>query len=177
MSTTDQAAGLFGIPLPQVAAFLLTIIAAYFSARFGSAENRRQFEEKAKGENRAAASELVSLLMKFALECGRQWSALQEQSTDQLARQIDTVTFPSGIHAVAAKLGALTTEQAIKLELLTDRVVRTSISYANGDPECGRDPEVQIDELRGSFALLDLRARLLVDVAAEQRGLGCARTH
>jgi hypothetical protein len=53
---TNADPNFYGITVPQVFAFLLTIAAAYSSARWASAESRKQFGRKTEDDERAAAA-------------------------------------------------------------------------------------------------------------------------
>jgi hypothetical protein len=65
-----------GITGAQLVAFVITIIVAFFSARWGGAESRRQFSIKQVSEKRTAALNLIPLLLQFAATCERKRSNL-----------------------------------------------------------------------------------------------------
>jgi hypothetical protein len=171
MGFSATETGFYGISLPQILAFVLAIGASYLSARWGSAESRKQFRKKAEDDERAAAAELIPLLMRFAAECDQRARNISTYiSTDGHAgsdEPISGLPFPPAIHAAAARLGPRTTERAIKLELTQQRA--ESYVYDASDFVDGDDLNPKILSF---FPLLSLRARHLVDMAAERTGLG-----
>jgi hypothetical protein len=168
MSGTDL--NFYGITVPQILAFLLTIGAAYLSARWGSAESRNQFNRKTEDDERAAAAELIPLLMKYALDCDKKKNKLSlfistdgNEGTDEIMHGI---TFNPAIHASAARLGSKVTQRAIKLEMTQTRAEGYVSDVA------GYVDEAELNEEILSFlALLSLRARYLADLAAEKTGM------
>lgn len=168
MNGTDL--NFYGITVPQILAFLLTIAAAYLSARWGSAESRKQFNRKTEDDERTAAARLIPLLLKFALECDKKKSKLSlfmttdgQSGEDEVLSEFD---FDSSIHAAAAGLGPKVTARAIKLEMTKFRAEEYVDDVAG---------EIDTDELNQEIlsflALLSLRARYLADMAAEKVGI------
>lgn len=160
----------YGITIPQILAFALTIAASYLTARWASAESRKQFRKKIEGDERAAAAELIPLLMKFAADCERKSSNLalfiSSSGHDGVDEPMSGVSFDRAVHAAAARLGPQITERAIKLQLTQSRA-ETWVSESSGYIE-----KDEVDNAILSFlALLSLRARFLVDLAAEKAGL------
>jgi hypothetical protein len=158
----------YGIPAPQILAFVLAIAASYLSARWGSAESRKQFHAKKENEERAAASELIPLLMKLANECdqkkGNLSTFMSSDGHEGDDESMGGIVFDPAIHTSAARLGSRVTERAIKLEITKNRA-ETYVSNAAGYVD-------ELDEVVLSFlALLSLRARYLADMAAEKVGL------
>jgi len=170
MASPGPELSLYGIPAPQIAAFVLTIVASYFSARWGSAESRKQFAKKAEDDERAAAAELIPLLMRFAAECDQRTRNISTFiSSDGHAgadESMGGIPFPPAIHAAAARLGPRITERAIKLELTQQRAE----SYIF-DASDFVDTDDLNSKILSFFPLLSLRARYLVDMAAERTGL------
>jgi hypothetical protein len=66
---SPQSQEFLGISLPQLVGFAVTIAVSYLSARWGSAENRKQFRKRVDDDERVAAATLIPLLMRFAAEC------------------------------------------------------------------------------------------------------------
>jgi hypothetical protein len=173
-ATPGPEMSLVGIPIPQIAAFAVTIIAAYFSARWGSAETRKQFEKKTEDDKRSAAAELIPLLLKFAADCEQKFLSLSTyvstEGHEGKNESMSGIAFDPKIQAAAARLGPRVTERAIKLELTKARAE----AYVS---EVGRDlgSNIEEDELNqriiSFLSLLCLRARFLVDLAAETAGL------
>lgn len=166
----EPASEIFGIAIPQIAGFALTIVASYLSARWATAESRKQFLKKTETDERTAAAELIPLLMKFALDCEKKKSNLSIFNSSEGQEGVDEpmygVDFPSAIHASAARLGPRITERAIKLEMTKTRA-EEYVSGASGIVESD-----EVDQAILSFlALLSLRARYLADLAAEKVGL------
>jgi hypothetical protein len=169
-ATPGPETSLVGIPIPQIVAFAVTIIAAYFSARWGSAESRKQFEKKTTDDERAAAAELIPLLLKFAADCEQKFLSLSTyistEGHDGKDESMSGIVFDPKIHTAAARLGPRVTERAIKLALTQARAE----AYV-GDVS-GHIEEDELNEKIISFlSLLCLRARFLVDLAAEKAGL------
>ncbi|WP_136615048.1 hypothetical protein [Bradyrhizobium sacchari] len=150
--------------------FAVTIGASFLSARWGSAETRKQFTKKIADDERAAAAELIPLLMRFAAECEDRKSKLSlHMSSDGQAGNDESmggIPFPPGIHSSAARLGERITERAIKLELTKQRAE----SWVMGALDFLDTEEVN-EKMLGFFALLSLRARYLADMAGERVGL------
>ncbi|OAF13917.1 hypothetical protein AXW67_18215 [Bradyrhizobium neotropicale] len=170
MTEPVTAATVWSIPLPQIVGFAVTILASFLSARWGTAETRKQFQKKTEDDERAAAAELVPLLLKFALDCDKKKIDLSLYiSSDGHAGADETVhgiDFPSAIHSAAARLGPRITERAIKLEVTKTRAERY-VADASDFVE-----NYELDQKILSFlALLSLRARHLCDMAAEKVGL------
>jgi hypothetical protein len=163
--------GLYGIPAAQIAAFALTIVVAYFSARWASAESRKQFQKKNDDEERTAAAALIPLLMRFAAECDRRLGNISTFiASDGHAgsrESIAGIPFPEEIHSAAAKLGARITERAIKLEITQHRAE----SYMMDASDFADADDYLDHEVISFMSLLSLRARYLVDMAAERIGL------
>lgn len=159
-----------GIPLPQIIGFGVTILASFCSARWGSAESRKQFRRKIQDDERAAAAELIPLLMKFASECDNRKDALSLHiSSDGYAGSDETmhgIAFPPAMHSAAARLGEQITGRAIKLELTKQRA-ENCVEGATGFLDI-----YDVNQRILSFlALLSLRARWLIDLAAERVGI------
>jgi hypothetical protein len=118
-------ATLIGIPVAQLVAFALAIIASYLSARWATAESRKHFHSKTESDERAAASELIPLLLKFALDCDRKKTNLSmfmsSDGYEGIDEQMTGIVFDPAIHASAARLGPRVTERAIKLEMTKTR--------------------------------------------------------
>ena len=76
------------------------------------------------------------------------------------------VEFPSEIHAAAARLGPQVTERAIKLSLTQSRAEAWIRDASEGMDRDDLDPPIL-----SFLALLALRARFLVDMAAAKAGL------
>jgi hypothetical protein len=168
MNGTDL--NFYGITIPQILAFLLTIAASYLSARWGSAESRKQFDRKTEDDERAAAAELIPMLMKFALDCDKKKNNLSlfmsTDGQDGVDESIRGVAFNPSIHASAARLGSKITERAIKLEMTQTRAEE----YV--DDVSGVVDRNDLDQQILSFlALLSLRARFLADLAAQAVGI------
>jgi hypothetical protein len=161
---------LWGIPIPQIFGFAVTIGASYLSARWGSAETRKQFTKKREDDERAAAAELIPLLMRFASECDDRKNNLslymQSEGTAGEDEPMDGLPLPPAIHSSAARLGERVTERAIKLELTKQRAE----SWVMGASDFLDTAEVN-EKILSFFALLSLRARYLADLAAEKVGL------
>jgi hypothetical protein len=159
----------YGIPVPQILAFALTIGASYLSARWGSAEIRKQFRKKTQDDERAAAAELIPLLMKFAADCEKKIAELSAfmNSGGQKGKDdsIYGVKFEPAIQLAASRLGPRVTERAIKLAL-TQSHAELWVSQAWAIEKNERDSVIL-----SFLALLSLRARFLVDMAAEKAGL------
>src|SRR5689334_6526515 len=106
----DANPSLYGITVPQIFAFLLTIAAAFCSARWASAESRKQFNRKTEDDERAAAADLIPLLIKLALDCDKQKGNLSIfMSTGGQAgvnEDMSDIEFDPKIHAAAARLGS-----------------------------------------------------------------------
>jgi hypothetical protein len=169
MPTPDNVSAT-SIPLAQILAFALTVIVSYLSARWATAESRKQFRTKTESDERAAAAELIPLLLKFALECDKKKGNLStyvsSDGRDGQDESISGVVFDPAIHASAARLGPRVTERAIKLEMTKTRA-EAYVSDIAGHVEGN-----ELDQIILSFlALLSLRARYLVDMAAERAGL------
>ncbi|MGY3575506.1 hypothetical protein [Bradyrhizobium sp. USDA 4504] len=164
----------YGITLPLVLSAVLTLMtsigAAFFSARWGTAQARRQFTKQIEDDERAAAAELIPLLLKLSLDCDRKKNNLSlylssdgEEGNDE---PMSGVNFPAAIHAAAARLGPSITERAIKLETCKTRAE----GYVHEGS--GHIDRFELDQSILSFlALLSLRARYLVDQASERVGL------
>jgi hypothetical protein len=163
----DLGPALWGIPVPQIVGFAVTIGASYLSARWGSAETRKQFTKKIGDDERAAAAELIPLLMRFAAECDDRKNNLSLHMSSDGHAGVDEpmhgIAFPPEIHSSAARLGERITERAIKLELTKQRAE----SYVMGASEF-LDTEDVNEKMLSFFALLSLRARFLADLAAEK---------
>jgi hypothetical protein len=147
--------------------FAVTIGASYLSARWGSAETRKQFSKKIEDDERAAAAELIPLLMRFAAECDDRKSNLGLYMSSDGQAGVDEpmygIPFPPEIHSSAARLGERITERAIKLELTKQRAE----SWVMGASEF-LDTEEISEKILSFFALISLRARFLTDLAAEK---------
>jgi len=171
---SDPSVNFYGITVPQILAFLLTVVASYFSARWGSAESRKQFNRKAADDERAAAAELIPMLMKFALDCDKKKGDLSLYMTTggHLGADEDTSTveFNPKIHAAAARLGSAVTARAIKLEMTKFRA-EEFVSDMLTDVDDGDEMEQLNNQILSFFALLSLRARYLADMAAEKVGI------
>lgn len=160
----------YGITVPQILAFLLTILASYFSARWGSAESRKQFNRKAQDDERAAAAELIPVLMKFAFDCDKKKYNLSvfigSDGQDGVDEPMGGIELPSSIHGSAARLGGRVTERAIKLQI-------TKLSAENYVSDMGGYVNEQDlnQQILSFLALLSLRARYLADMAAEKAGI------
>jgi hypothetical protein len=170
MASPSPEVSIYGIPAAQIAAFVLAIMASYLSARWGSAESRKQFVSKTQSDERAAAGELVPLLLKFALECDTKKENLSAFMASDGYEGFDEpmagIVFEPRIHASAARLGSPVTERAIKLEMTKIRA-ETYVKTAAGHLE----PEELNPIVLSFLALLSLRARYLADMAAEKVGL------
>jgi hypothetical protein len=136
----------------------------------GSAESRKQFNKKTEDDERAAAAELIPLLMKYALDCDKKKNKLSlfistdgNEGTDET---MDGITFNPAIHASAARLGSKVTQRAIKLEMTQTRAEGYVSDVA------GYIDEAELNgEILSFLALLSLRARYLADLAAEKTGM------
>jgi len=169
-ATSGPEMNLMGIPIPQIAAFAVTIIAAYFSARWGSAESPKQFEKKTDDDKRSAAAELIPLLLKFAADCEQKFLNLSASISTEGQKGknefMSDIAFDPKIQTAAGRLGPRVTERAIKLELTKARA-EAYVKEASGDLE-----EDELKQRIISFlSLLCLRARFLADLAAETSGL------
>jgi hypothetical protein len=168
--TSNVDFNLYGITVPQILAFFLTIAAAYFSARWASAESRKQFNRKTQDDERAAAAELIPLLMKLALKCDKQKGNLSlfMNSGGQRGRDeaMSNIEFDPKIHSAAARLGPGVTARAIKLEMTKFRA-EEYVDDVAGDI----DEDELNQEILSFLALLSLRARYLADMAAEKVGI------
>lgn len=170
----SSAPDFYGITAPQILAFVLAVVASFFSARWGSAESRKQFSRKSEDDERAAAAELIPLLMKFALDCDKTKSnlSLYMNTGGQLGADEDpsSTTFDPKIHAAAARLGPDVTARAIKLEMTKFRAqeyIDDMLTDVDGDDEAA-----ELNHQTLSFlALLSLRARYLADMAARKVGI------
>lgn len=159
-----------GITGAQLVAFVITIIVAFFSARWGGAESRRQFSIKQVSEKRTAALNLIPLLLQFAATCERKRSNLdlfissggqagEDEQTQGL--EIDPL-----IRIYAGQLSTEVAERAIKLEVIKDRAATYFRNAAGVEEE-----DALNDQLLSFFALLALKARYLADLAAKDAEL------
>ncbi|WP_024577957.1 MULTISPECIES: hypothetical protein [unclassified Afipia] len=160
----------YGIPASQVVGFFLTIVVAYFSARWGGAESRKQFKFKSDTDRKLAAAELIPLLMKFANECdekkGNLSTFISSQGHDGKDEPMRGLTLDPKIRAAAAQLGSEVSQRAIKLEVTKDRA-EAYVTDAGGYI----DREDLDQSILSYLALLSLKARYLVDLAAAKAGM------
>lgn len=170
MAESAPPAEIWSIPVPQLIGFGITILASYLSARWGTAETRKQFNKKVEDDERAAAAELLPLLLKLALDCDRKKSNLSIFISTDGHEGVDEpfhgIEFPPAIHSSAARLGPRITERAIKLEIAKTNAEEW-VAQASGLID-----EQELNErILSFFALISLRARYLADMAAEKVGL------
>jgi hypothetical protein len=154
--------------------FVMTIVSSFLSARWGGAESRRQYRDTAETDRRSAAAEMIPLLIEFADECDRKKGSLSTyMSSGGREGKDETMggtTLNPAIRNCAARLGSAVAERAIKLEVTKARA-ESFIAEASGYID-----EMEINEQTLSFlALLALKARWLVDMAAKEAGL--SRSH
>jgi hypothetical protein len=101
----------------QLLAFLLAVVASYLSARWATAETRKQFSRKVEDDERAAAAGLIPLLIKLALEYEKKKNNLSvwiaTEGRDGEDRGIAGVSFDPKIQSAAARLGSAVTARAI----------------------------------------------------------------
>ncbi|TAI63463.1 hypothetical protein [Bradyrhizobium sp. Leo170] len=170
MAEPATPAAIWSIPLPQIVGFAITILASYLSARWGTAETRKQFNKKVEDDERAAAAELLPLLLKVALDCDKKKGNLSlftsSDGHDGVDESIHGIEFPPAIHSSAARLGPRITERAIKLE-----ITKTRAEEWVADASGYIDEEELNEKILSFLALLSLRARYLADLAAEKVGL------
>ncbi|MEY9599780.1 hypothetical protein ABIF74_004472 [Bradyrhizobium japonicum] len=106
--STSADPNFYGITVPQVFAFLLTIAAAYSSARWASAESRKQFSRKMEDDERAAAAELITQLTRFALDCDKKKIDLSRYMSSEGHEgedgSVDSVAFPAGTSLQCSRL-------------------------------------------------------------------------
>ncbi|MGY4257380.1 hypothetical protein ACVI1L_004448 [Bradyrhizobium sp. USDA 4516] len=162
--------GFYGITAPQILAFLLTIAASFLSARWGSTEYRKQFARKTQDDERAAAAALIPILSNFATNCDTMKSnlslSISSQRQEGRDENLADLTFDPAVHTHASRLGPAITQRAIKLEMTLARA-KTYLSKAYDHLDSG-----DVDQQMLSFlALLSLRARHLIDMAANQTGM------
>lgn len=159
-----------GITGGQLIAFLLTIVAAFFSARWGGAESRRQFAVKQTFDRRSAALSLIPLLLKFAAACETKRSNLSlfisSEGHDGQDEGMQGLDIDPAIRASASQLSAQVAERTIKLEVIKDRAVAYFAGAAGFEDEDDLN-----DQLLSFFALLALKARYLIDLAAKDAAL------
>lgn len=170
MATIAAEISSIGIPPAQLLGFALTIAASYFSARWGSAESRKQFRKKNEDEERVAAANLIPLLMKFASDyekkIGNLSSFVASDGREGIDEPMTGIDFDPAIHLNAARLGSQVTARAIKLA-----VTKTRAEQHVGDVSGFYDTN-DLNRMILSFSyLLALRARYLVDMAAEKADL------
>lgn len=159
-----------GLSAAQILGFGLTIVASYFSARWGGAESRRQFKAKVESDRRAAALALIPPLLQFADECDHRKGLLSQYISSDAQEGEDTslagIDLDAEVRKNAAALGPIVATRAIKLDLTKRRCV------ADLQDSAPYDDRADLDErLLSYFALLSLRARYLVDLAAVEAGL------
>jgi hypothetical protein len=160
----------YGLTLSQFINSAITIIVAFFSARWGGAETRKQFQIKTENDKKVAAAKLIPLLIRFASECDEKRENLSlyisSQGHDGKNEPMRGTKLDPRIQEISARLGPQVAGKAIKLEVLKDRAERYIYEAA------GFVDEDDLDQSIISFlALLSLRARTLVDMAASEAKL------
>src|SRR6266511_3888194 len=110
----------------QVIYFFVTIGVAYFSAKFGASESRRQYEEKAKIDKRQAAADLIHPLLAFAVQCDRCISDISFANSpntpaDRL-RVVQDLKLSADYNRNAAVLGGEVAARVLKIQVLKTRI-------------------------------------------------------
>lgn len=167
-----------GLTLPQMAAFALTVIAAYFSARFGASESRRQYAEKAETERRQVATELTHSLMVFALACEHCCDDVLPDSKIPAKQQLEAVRkiqLPDDCPRKAAALGGEIAAQVVRIQVIKTRIDR----YLSRDFKIGSscmNEEEDGETLSSWVSLLEYRARQTADLSAKVAGMALAHS-
>jgi hypothetical protein len=157
--------------------FLVTIVVAYLSARFGASESRRQYEEKAEIDKRQAAADLIHPLLAFAFQCGRCGSEISlgnsaNSPADRL-RVAQDLQLSADCNRNAAVLGGEVAARVLKIQVLKTRIENGLRGDFNvGCPVDKEGP----DRLASYLSLLELRARYAADLAAKAAGLPVSHT-
>ena len=149
-----------------------TIAAAYFSARWGARETRRQFDIKTETERQAAAMELIPLLMTFANECDQKKynlsAFINSMGHEGIDEPLSGIKLGPTIRSAAALLGPEIGRRTVKLEITKTRAESYVSNVYIEDIE---DKQELDEQILSFFALLSLRARWIVDMAAKAAGL------
>jgi hypothetical protein len=162
----------------QVIYFFVTIGVAYFSAKFGASESRRQYEEKAEIDKRQAAADLIHPLLAFAFQCDRCISDIDfansaNTDADRL-RVVQDLQLSAGCNRNAAVLGSEVAARVPKIQVLKTRIENgLRVDFNVGCPAPDREAP---GRLASWLSLLELRARYAADLAAKAAGLPVSHT-
>lgn len=168
-----QPAGLSFVGLVTA---LGTIIASFFSARFGAAESRRQFRTKGRLEKLVAAAELSQLLHAFEqklqdayYDVGN-WKSSSGQNGG-LYTSLASFKIDGEPHKIAATLGERVLERVM---LLLSHYARARSVVSGIDEHVG--PEEAGDEFEGWAAALIVETYDLINLVNRSAGIRLSAT-
>jgi hypothetical protein len=125
----------------SVVGWAATIVASFFSARFGASESKRQFGMKVEQERLLAAANIIDALQRLSNEAGEiveEVSAFESSNGRHGVRHtsLNTVQFNPSMFADAARLGGAAVHRMLNLSAIPvtgEKSVRASLRFVDED--------------------------------------------